>query len=44
MKRTEGAAAAVLVALLDVPWAAFHCAYEPACPTERVGVVGRLAK
>jgi hypothetical protein len=27
-----------------VPWAAFHCAYEPACPTERVGVVGRLAK
>jgi hypothetical protein len=26
-----------------VPWAAFHCAYEPACRGKRVGVVGRLA-
>jgi hypothetical protein len=26
-----------------IPWAAFHCAYESACPNERVGVVGRLA-
>jgi hypothetical protein len=26
-----------------VPWAAFHCAYESACPNSRSGVVGRLA-
>jgi hypothetical protein len=25
------------------PWAAFHCAYESACPGKRIGVVGRLA-
>jgi hypothetical protein len=25
------------------PWAGFHCAYEPSCPGERIGVAGRLA-
>ena len=27
-----------------IPWAAFHCAYESACPDQRIGVVGRLAE
>ena len=26
-----------------LPWAAFHCAYESACPNQRIGVIGRLA-
>jgi BNR/Asp-box repeat len=26
------------------PWAAFHCAYESACPNERIGVTSRLVR
>lgn len=26
------------------PWAGFHCADEPACPGERIGVAARLAR
>ena len=28
----------------NTPWAAFHCAYESACPNERIGIAGRLAE
>lgn len=28
----------------STPWAAFHCAYESACPNERIGIAGRLAE